>query len=171
MFAVAGRRGKTSVAASRYRHSKTALAARLPRRLARTSALVYYIAVISKMGWQLDLSAGPIFLQIAANVRQMLARGDLVPGQKLPSARELAVELGINPNTVVHAFGELERMAMIETKRGLGTFVRGDAPVDSLRRDLLQAAAAAYAAEVTALGISPRDALGALREVLNAGES
>jgi GntR family transcriptional regulator len=125
----------------------------------------------TKSAWQLDMNAGPIFVQIASSVRRMLARGDLAPGQKLPSARDLAAELGVNPNTIVHAFSELERMAVIETKRGLGTFVRGDAPVASLRRDLLRAAADAFSDEVKALGISPCEALGVLREVLDAGES
>jgi GntR family transcriptional regulator len=125
----------------------------------------------TKSAWQLDMNAGPIFVQIATGVRRMVARGDLAPGQKLPSARDLAAELGVNPNTIVHAFAELERMAVIETKRGLGTFVRKDAPVVALRHDLLRAAATAFSAEVTALGISKGEALGVLKEVLDAGES
>jgi GntR family transcriptional regulator len=124
-----------------------------------------------RKAWRLDMSAGPIFCQIAANVRHMLARGDLSPGQKLMSARDLAVELGVNPNTVVHAFAELERTAVIETKRGLGTFVRKDAPVASMRRDMLQAAAAAFVAEVGTLGVTKQQALSVLEEVWNAGES
>ncbi len=125
----------------------------------------------TKSAWQLDMNAGPIFVQIASGVRRMLARGDLAPGQRLPSARDLAAELGVNPNTIVHAFAELERMAVIETKRGLGPFVRKDAPVAALRHDLLRAAATAFSAEVTALGISKGEALGVLKEVLDAGES
>ncbi len=87
------------------------------------------------------------------------------------SARDLAVELGVNPNTVVHAFAELERMAVIETKRGLGTFVREDAPVASMRSDMLQTAAAAFVAEVGTLGVTKQEALGVLEEVWNAGKS
>lgn len=117
------------------------------------------------------MDAGPIFTQIAANVRRMLARGDLAPGQKLISARELAADLGVNPNTVAHAFAELERMAVIETKRGLGTFVRDDAPVASLRRDMLESAVATFVSEVTALGVTKREVLAALEEVWNARKS
>jgi GntR family transcriptional regulator len=124
----------------------------------------------TKESWRLDMNAGPIFSQIAVNVRHMLARGDLSPGQKLASARDLAVELGVNPNTVVHAFAELERMAVIETKRGLGTFVREDAPVASMRRDMLKVAAAAFVAEVGTLGVTKQEALGVLEEVWNAGK-
>jgi GntR family transcriptional regulator len=121
--------------------------------------------------WRLDMNAGPIFLQIASDVRRMLARGDLAPGEKLPSARDLAVDLGVNPNTIVHAFAELERMHVIETKRGLGTYVREDAAVDALRADLLRTAAVAFASEVGALKVTRREALGALEEVWNARKS
>lgn len=141
------------------------------RRLTCSGVLVYSLTMTTKSAWQLDMNAGPIFVQIASGVRRMLARGDLAPGQKLPSARDLAAELGVNPNTIVHAFAELERMAVIETKRGLGTFVRKDAPVTSLRHDMLRAAATAFSAEVRALGISRGEAIGVLREVLDAGES
>jgi GntR family transcriptional regulator len=121
--------------------------------------------------WRPDMAAGPIFGQIAAHVRQRLARGDLMPGQKLTSARELAIELGVNPNTVAHAFAELERMGIIETRRGLGTFVRQGAPVAVMRRDMLAAAAAAFASEAERLGVVRRDALAVLEEIWNAGES
>ncbi len=119
--------------------------------------------------WPVNMDAGPIFVQIANHVRQMLARGEIVPGDKLPSARDLAAGLGVNPNTVAHAFAELERTGVIETKRGLGTYVRDGAPVAAMRRDMLRAAATAFAAEAAALGVSAPEALGALKEALNAG--
>jgi GntR family transcriptional regulator len=121
--------------------------------------------------WLLDMNAGPIFLQIASNVRRMLARGDLVPGEKLPSARDLAAELGVNPNTIVHAFAELERVDVIETKRGLGTFVRTDAPVADMRVALLRTAALTFVSEMGALKVTRSEALGALEEVWNARKS
>jgi GntR family transcriptional regulator len=125
----------------------------------------------SRDGWIIDMAAGPIFQQIAENVRRLLARGDLAPGEKLPSGRDLAAALGVNPNTVVHAFAELERMNVIESKRGLGTFVREDAPVAEMRRDMLRAAAKSFAAEVQAIGVSDQEGLAALKEVLDAGDS
>ncbi len=136
-----------------------------------TSVLVDYRTMIIKSQWLLDMDAGPIFLQIAANVRRLLARGDLGPGDRLPSARDLAVELGVNPNTIVHAFAELERAAVIETKRGLGTFVRADAPVAEMRAALLRAAARTFVAEMAALKVKKPEAVAALEEVWNAGRS
>ncbi len=117
------------------------------------------------------MSAGPIFVQIGANVRQLLARADLLPGDKLPSARDLAAKLGVNPNTVVHAYRELERSKVIETKRGLGTFVREDAPIAEMRRELLRAAAVGFADEIQRLGVPAWEALAALEEVWDAGKA
>ncbi len=117
------------------------------------------------------MSAGPIFVQIGANVRQLLARADLLPGDRLPSARDLAAKLGVNPNTVVHAYGELERTKVIETKRGLGTFVREDAPVAEMRKELLRAAAVGFADEIQRLGVPAWEALAALEEVWDAGKA
>jgi GntR family transcriptional regulator len=122
-------------------------------------------------GWSLDMDAGPIYVQIGARVREQLARGDLKRGQKLPSARELAARLNVNPNTVVHAFERLEADGVIETKRGLGTFVREDAPIDAMRDESLESSATRFVGEVRRLGIPWEEALRALKEVWDAGES
>ena len=79
-----------------------------------------------KLSWTLDMTAGPIYVQIGRNVRRFLARGDLSPGGKLPSARELAQTLGVNPNTVVRAFSYLQEQKIIFNKRGIGYFVTED---------------------------------------------
>ena len=124
-----------------------------------------------KKDWTLDMNAGPIFVQIAQNVRRALARGDLSPGEKLSSARELAQTLGVNPNTVVHAYMELERQGVIEKQRGLGTFVRKDAPVAVMREEMLRSAATSYAREIRRLGIPSSEGISVLKEVLDAGET
>ncbi len=101
----------------------------------------------------------------------MLARGELAPGGKLPSARVLAEEARVNPNTVVHAFAELEREGITETRRGLGTFVRDDVDVAAIRRALLKQATARYLATLEALGMGKKEALEALEEAKNADKS
>lgn len=65
----------------------------------------------------------PIFQQIAGDLRRSIAAGLYRVGEKLPSTRSLALELGVNPNTVQRAFDELEREKFIEVKRGVGLFV------------------------------------------------
>ena len=70
------------------------------------------------------LAAEPLFEQVVAQVKGAVARGDLKPGDKLPSVRELARELRINPNTVARAYRELEGSGVIATRRGAGCFVK-----------------------------------------------
>jgi len=120
-------------------------------------------------GWSLDMSSGPIFEQIAKNVHQMLARGALKPGDKLPSARDLAAKLSVNPNTIVHAYNQLEAQDVIEKRRGLGTFVREDAPVTGMKREMLHQAANAYVDESRQLDASIQEAIAALKEVWDVG--
>lgn len=117
------------------------------------------------MRWNVDPEAGPIFEQIANAVMAALARGELEPGDKLPSARALAEELRVNPNTVIRAFELLEQLGITETRRGLGTFVREEVDVDALKRDRIRRAARRYLAEVRALGLGLEEAKAALEEV------
>ena len=119
--------------------------------------------------WILDMDAGPIFEQIGKNVRVQLARGDLRPGDKLPSARDLAATLSVNPNTIVHAYGELEARGIIEKRRGLGTFVREDAPVGTMRSEMLMGIVQTFVDEIRQLGVDQEEALTALKEAWDAG--
>ncbi|UCF10667.1 MAG: GntR family transcriptional regulator [Candidatus Bipolaricaulota bacterium] len=124
-----------------------------------------------RSGWSLDMSAGPIFEQIGHNVRRMIARGGLRPGDRLPSARDLAERLGVNPNTVVHAYQQLERTGTIETRRGKGSYVCEDAAVAAMRTEMLAAAATAFANESRRLGVTREEALHTLKEVWDAGNA
>ena len=73
-------------------------------------------------------SSVPIFTQITNQIKYSIAMGAYRADDKLPSVRELAVQLRVNPNTVVKAYRELEREAVVYTQRGLGVFVSKDAP-------------------------------------------
>ncbi|GIP60561.1 GntR family transcriptional regulator [Paenibacillus sp. FSL W8-0186] len=68
----------------------------------------------------------PIYLQIMDYIKREIVTGKLKAGDKIPSVRELAVELQINPNTVQRTFQELEREAIVETRRGLGRYVTSE---------------------------------------------
>ncbi|WP_226673219.1 GntR family transcriptional regulator [Rossellomorea aquimaris] len=65
----------------------------------------------------------PIYIQIADRIIREIVRKELSPGDKLPSVREMAVQSGVNPNTIQRTYSELERMDIVETRRGQGTFV------------------------------------------------
>ncbi len=76
----------------------------------------------------------PIYAQIARQVRTGIASRALPPDERLPSVRELARELVVNPNTVQKAYAELERSELVYTKRGTGTFVATGPPSAVSRR-------------------------------------
>lgn len=69
----------------------------------------------------------PIYIQIMDQIRRSVAGGILAPGEQLPSVRELALQLAINPNTISKAYQELEHEGVVYTLRGRGTFVSGQA--------------------------------------------
>jgi len=72
----------------------------------------------------LDHRSGvPIYRQIISQILYAIARGDLRPGAQLPTVRQLAAQLSVNPNTVIKAYKELEIRGNLETRQGTGTFV------------------------------------------------
>lgn len=68
----------------------------------------------------------PIYEQIISSIKELSVAGVLKPNEKLPSVRELAKDMTINPNTIQKAYQELERQGIIYVERGKGTFVNGD---------------------------------------------
>src|SRR5436309_2749359 len=75
-------------------------------------------------GFRLDLASGvPVYRQIIDQVLGGMAAGTLAPGTQLPTVRQVAVDLAINPNTVVRAYRELEIRGVLETQQGTGTFI------------------------------------------------
>lgn len=74
--------------------------------------------------FRLDLHSGmPVYRQIIDQVRVGIASGALAAGDQLPTVRQLAVDLAINPNTVLRAYRELEFGGLLETQQGTGTFI------------------------------------------------
>lgn len=71
----------------------------------------------------------PIYMQIMSYLKGQIINGSLKPGERIPSVRELATDLQINPNTVQRTFSELEREGIVITKRGLGRYVTSEESV------------------------------------------
>ncbi len=69
----------------------------------------------------------PIYAQLERGLRAAMATGRLQPGDQLPTVRQLAVDLRVNANTVARVYAELERVGVIETRRGVGSFIRATA--------------------------------------------
>ena len=75
-----------------------------------------------------------IFLQIADNITDKVINGTYPPGEKIPSVRELAAEMGVNPNTIMRTYTELQTQQIIDNKRGIGYFVNPGAQKSILER-------------------------------------
>ncbi|BDZ49246.1 GntR family transcriptional regulator [Frondihabitans sucicola] len=101
-------------------------------------------------------SATPPFEQLRVQIAEQVRRGSLAAGERLPTVRRLAEDLGIAPNTVARAYRELEADGLVETRGRNGTLVRaqGDAAAQQA-----QDAARAYAERVAKLGVTPAEAL------------
>ncbi|HEY6327500.1 MAG TPA: GntR family transcriptional regulator [Candidatus Cybelea sp.] len=76
-------------------------------------------------------SGVPIYLQIIEQIKRSVALGILQSGEQLPTVKQLAIDLTVNPNTVARAYRELERQQVIETSPGRGSFIRSNGVTES----------------------------------------
>lgn len=106
----------------------------------------------------------PLSDQLRAEMAARIVSGRLAPGERLPPIRDLAGRLGIAPNTVAKAYRDLEDAGLLVGRGRLGTFVTDRLPRRPDRAEaLLEDAAAAYVRRTAQLGVSPRDAVAAVR--------
>lgn len=109
----------------------------------------------------------PIYLQIIHSIKREIVAGILRPGDKLPSVREQAEALTVNPNTVQRAYQELERESVTETRRGMGTFiVERDSLAEGLRPEMATEIVRACITGLAGLGFKPAETLEAIRNEL-----
>ena len=117
----------------------------------------------------LDLHTGvPVYRQLIDQVRAGVASGTLAAGDQLPTVRQLAVDLAINPNTVMRAYRELELGGMLETHQGTGTFI-SDKKIEkksSERERLLGHMASEFAARAGAAGFTLEELIYRMSELL-----
>jgi DNA-binding transcriptional regulator YhcF (GntR family) len=114
----------------------------------------------------------PIYAQLERGLRAAIAAGRLRPGDQLPTVRELAVALQVNANTVARVYAELERGGVIETKRGVGSFIsatpaQARPPREHDRR--LRAFATRVLADAETAGFTIDDVIAALRTYRQGG--
>lgn len=105
---------------------------------------------------QVDYESGvPIYAQIMEQIKHLVAAGRLKPGDQLPTIRQLAVDLRVNPNTVVRAYHELDRQGVISTQQGRGTFIArrpDERRLVEMRKDRLRAIMGGALLEALSLG-------------------
>ncbi len=113
----------------------------------------------------------PIYIQIMENIKSKIARGELKPGSKLPSVRELSGDMGVNPNTIARAYSELEREGVIVTRRGQGTYVTDDPQkVLKIRDEMAASALSTFLESLRALGLSREEILSLIAKKLEEDE-
>lgn len=118
-------------------------------------------------------SPTPLYAQIAGRLRSAIAAGDLRPGEPLPSVRQLAAELRVNPATVVQAYRDLETEGFVEMRQGAGTFVR-EVATERRARERTRVArqlVRTLAADAARAGVPLSDLLAAIEAELGAKTS
>jgi GntR family transcriptional regulator len=117
--------------------------------------------------YRIDSKSGvPFYRQIIEQVKFAMARGDLGPGDQLPTVRQLSVDLSINPNTVIRAYKEMEIEGLLETHQGSGTFVTSQRPeIDHIERQrMLDQILTEMLARASSYGLSLDEVLGGLKQ-------
>ena len=109
------------------------------------------------MGWKFK-DGIPIWTQIIDTIRQKIVRGDWPPGSKVPAVRELALEAGVNPNTMQRALSEMERDGLLYRERNSGRFVTENEQIlKELRETLCQEAVQELLVQLGQLGLTPEE--------------
>lgn len=108
--------------------------------------------------------ARPIYTQIIDGFKEQISTGVLQTGEKLPSVRELAAELAINPNTIQRAYNELEGEGYIYSVPGKGSFASGSMDADAARRKELLTRVRELVTELRYLGVTDEELLAILKE-------
>ena len=104
----------------------------------------------------------PLYAQLEQGIRGAIGSGRLAPGAQLPTVRQLAVDLRVNANTVARVYADLERAGVLETRRGVGTFVAArsnTAQEEALRKTELNRLVDRFLAELSHNGFHVDDAM------------
>ena len=96
----------------------------------------------------------PVYEQVRDGIRHHIITGALIPGERIPTVRDLAATLAINPNTIAHAYRELESEGYIISRVGRGTFVADTFEVDPSRKAALMNKLGIIVQELLHLGVS-----------------
>ena len=108
----------------------------------------------------------PIYLQVMTAIKRDIVTGDLSPGEKLPSVRDMALRYTINPNTAGRVYRELESEGVCFTRRGMGTFVTEDEDkIEQMKEEMVQELAVQFLEGMKLIGISGEDAVEWIRKL------
>lgn len=110
----------------------------------------------------------PIYQQIMDMIKQQIASGELIAGQKLPSVRDMALEAGVNPNTMQKALAELEREGLLYSQRTAGRFVAEQQEIKKgLQEELMMGYIETFLSNMEKLGYTVDEVIELLRKYRN----
>ncbi len=110
------------------------------------------------MEWKYDDSL-PIYTQLVEQMKRAIVSGEIAPGEKLAAVRDLAMEAGVNPNTMQKAFQELERCGLVYALRSSGRYVTDEVSViDETRNKLAEETVRGFIENMSRLGFSKQEA-------------
>ena len=117
-------------------------------------------------------TGAPIYLQVINELKKKMVKGELKPGEKMPSSRDLAVEYKVNQNTAARIYREMEMQGYCFTRRGIGTFVSEE---ENMFRDLKKEMASEllknFMHEMSGLGYKKDDIIDQIAEYKEDGEN
>jgi GntR family transcriptional regulator len=112
----------------------------------------------------------PIYVQVINKIKQDLVTKKLNPGDKMPSTRDFAIELGLNLNTVARVYKELENEDIVFTKRGLGTFVtESEDKVNSIRLKMAEDLLSNFIDGMRRIGYEDNEIINLLNDSIKGG--
>lgn len=107
----------------------------------------------------------PIYQQVITEILRSLVRGELKPGDKLPSQRDMAQTMKVNHNTIQRAYREMEGEGLVETIRGMGTFITNNPIiVEEIRQKMAEESICRFVEEMRSLGIRGEQIITSVRE-------
>lgn len=110
-------------------------------------------------------TSAPIYLQLCERIKNKIIRGEISSGERLPSVRDLAIDSGVNPNTVQRTYRELEETGVVEKRRGQGTFVTEDQEIlQQMRDELKEKHISGFVCEMNEMGYTKAEMLEGLQE-------
>lgn len=107
----------------------------------------------------------PIYMQLVDNLKKYIISGKVLPGDKLPSVRDLALMIKVNPNTIQRALSELEEIGLIYTERTNGKYVTNNKSIIAkYKKDLIKKETNIYLSSMNELGLSKKEVIKYLKE-------
>ena len=118
-------------------------------------------------------SGVPIYLQIMRQIKLLVVYGSLKPGDQLPSVRDLAIELRINPNTVAKIYRELQHEKIIESKRGEGNYISENVlePLSKEKHKIIRESLKSFLGQARSFGYTDKEIREIFSEVLENKEN